>query len=307
MTSIPGRPYKRSRHDSLDSFVPHPHNLLDMDTNMPNEVEVEGYTVPSFLQPGLKTRVLGGVTGAIWSFPRPHLATSVSSASLSPNVIPRPSDSEFSPNTSEKNGTAVPITPPIPLSLTPTRAPFRPVSAPTTTLPCSRLQLDTRLPASTSPLGTPTWGTPTSDESEQTIGVNVVRAVQAYFKHLLALLREDGAFDDLRPWILRAPMCAFSPDLPAHLRPNVLELAEALVTTANPEILESEGYLALIAPPSQGGGEEKGCLEALILSDLPALMVSAAVPSLSKVSLCTVAGADCRLSSCSMSSASGGP
>ncbi|BEI83078.1 hypothetical protein CcaverHIS002_0309460 [Cutaneotrichosporon cavernicola] len=45
--------------------------------------------------------------------------------------------------------------------------------------------------------------TPTAAESDLVIGVRVTRAIQGYFKRLLAAIREGGEFDEL--WSLDSP------------------------------------------------------------------------------------------------------
>jgi hypothetical protein len=154
-------------------------------------------------------------------------------------------------------------------------SPARPITprAPAPT-PLSLTPVNIALPRlDTTRIESPGAATPTAAESEHVIGVPVVRAIQGYFKRLLAVLREDGEFEPLRPWLLRAPMCEYSPEMPAYLRPMVLRLLEELTDEG---VRESEAYTEVVG--WEGGAER------LVLSEVPCLIASTAMPGLTKVS-----------------------
>ncbi|KLT41437.1 hypothetical protein CC85DRAFT_303235 [Cutaneotrichosporon oleaginosum] len=119
---------------------------------------------------------------------------------------------------------ATPVVAPSPMSPTPVNVACLP-------------RLDTHITLSTGAAATPT-----AAESEHVIGVSVVRAIQGYFKRLITALRDGSEFEDLRPWLLRAPMCQYSPEMPAHLRPMALRLVDELV---DENMRESDAYLDL--------------------------------------------------------------
>ncbi|BEJ13719.1 hypothetical protein CspHIS471_0308930 [Cutaneotrichosporon sp. HIS471] len=173
-----------------------------------------------------------------------------------------------------RHDSAPPIFPSIPRDSSPAR-PITPLAAtPLAPTPLSSTPGNTGLsPHLSHRVDSVLAATPTAAESELVIGVRVTREIQGYFKRLLAAIREGGEFDELGPWILRAPMCKYSPEMPGCLRRVVLRLLDELVEE---RIRETEGYIDII-----GGGW--WAAERLVLSDIPCLIASTAMPGLTKV------------------------